>query len=145
MENAGADDIFTDELQKETDEVYGRGIFSASQTSGALRRPRRRTHHFPEHDPKCAETHYVKKAEFSLETKETPQGFSVSSETPTRDPSVDVEVMIKEILGENMVEIHGPNRDKSTKKKSNILANVDADPERSNQAVDTSDDEETDF
>ncbi|XP_073246500.1 uncharacterized protein [Porites lutea] len=145
VENAGADDIFTDELQKETDKVYGRGILSASQTSGALRRPRRRTHHFPEHDPKCAETHYVKKAESSLETKETPQAFSVSSETPTRDPSVDVEVMIKEILGENMVEIHGPNRDKSSKKKPNILANVDADPERSNQAVDTSDDEETDF
>lgn len=145
MENAGADDIFTDELQKETDEVYGRDIVSASQTSGALRRPRRRTHHFPEHDPKCAETHHVKKAESSLETKETPQPFSVSSETPTRDPSVDVEVMIKEILGENMVEIHDPNRDKSSKKKPNILANVDADPERSNQAVDTSDDEETEF
>lgn len=80
-----------------------------------------------------------------METKETPQAFSVSSETPTRDPSVDVEVMIKEILGENMVEIHDPNRDKSSNKKPNILANVDADPERSNQAVDTSDDEETEF
>ena len=53
--------------------------------------------------------------------------------------------MIKEILGENMVEIHGPNSDKSSNKKPNILANVDADPERSNQAVDTSDDEETEF
>lgn len=145
MENAGADDIFTDELQKETDEVYGRGILSASQTSGALRRPRMRTRHFSEQDPKCAETHQVKKAESSLETKETPQAFSVSSETPTRDPRVDVEVMIKEILGENMVEIHDPNRDKSSNKKPNILANVDADPERSNQAVDTSDDEETEF
>lgn len=145
MENAGADDIFTDELQKETDEVYGRDILSASQTSGALRRPRRRTHDFSEHDPKCAETHHVKKAESSLETKETPQAFSVSSETPTRDPSVDIEVMIKEILGENMVEIHDPNRDKSSRKKPNILANVDADPERSNQAVDTSNDEETEF
>lgn len=145
MENAGADDIFTDELQKETSEVYGRGILSASQTSGALKRPMRRTHHFPEHDPKCAETRYVKKAETSLETKEPPQAFSVSSETPTRDPNVDVEVMIKEIFGENVVEIHGPNRNKSSKKKPNILANVDADPERSNQAVDTSDDEETEF
>ena len=145
MENAGADDIFTDELQKETDEVYGRGILSASQTSGALRRPGKRRHHFSEHDPKCAETYHVKKAESSLETKETAQAFSVSSETPTRDPSVDVEVMIKEILGENMVETHDPNRDKSSNKKPNILANVDTDPERSNQAVDTSDDEETEF
>ena len=78
-----------------------------------------------------------------MKTKETPQAFSVSSETPTRDPSVDVEVMIKEILGENTVKIHGPNRVKSNKKKPNILVNVDADPERSNQAVDTS--EETEF
>ena len=85
MENAGADDIFTDELPKETDEVYGRDILNASQTSGALGRPRRRTHRFLEDDPKCAETHYVKKAGSSLETKETPQAFSVSSETPTRD------------------------------------------------------------
>ena len=145
MENAGTDDIFTDELLKESDEVYGRDIVSASQTSGTLRRPRRRTHHFPEHDPKCAETHYVKKAESSLETRETPQAFSVSSETPTRDPSVDVEVMIKEILGENMVEIHGPKRDKSSNKKPNILANVDADRGRCNQALNTSDDEETEF
>ena len=53
--------------------------------------------------------------------------------------------MIKEILGENTVEIHGPNRVQSNKKKPNILANVDTDPERSNQAVDTSDDEETAF
>ena len=80
-----------------------------------------------------------------METRETPQAFSVSSETPTRDPSVDVEVMIKEILGENMVEIHGPKRDKSSNKKPNILANVDADRGRCNQALNTSDDEETEF
>lgn len=145
MENAGADDIFTDEVLKETDEVYGRDILSASQTSGTLGRPRRRTHHFPEDDPKCAEAHYVKKAGSSLETNETPQAFSVWSETPTRDLSVDVEVMIKEILGENTVEIHGPNRVKSNKKKPNILANVDANPERSNQAVAMDTSEETEF
>ena len=54
--------------------------------------------------------------------------------------------MIKEILGENMVEIHGLNRNKSSEKKPNVFAHVDADLGRSNQAVKASNDsEETGF
>ena len=81
-----------------------------------------------------------------METERSLQAFSVSLETASRDPSVDVEVMIKEILGENMVEIHGLNRNKSSVPKPNIFAHVDADLRRSNQAVKASDDsEETGF
>ena len=81
-----------------------------------------------------------------METERSVQAFSVSLETASRDPSVDVEVMIKEILGENMVEIHGLNRKKSSEKKPNVFAHVDADLGRSNQAVKASNDsEETGF
>ena len=64
----------------------------------------------------------------------------------TRDLSVDVEVMIKEILGENMVEIHGLNRNKSSEKKLNVFAHVDADLGRCTQGVKArNDSEETGF
>ena len=45
-----------------------------------------------------------------------------------------------------MVEIHGLNRKKSSEKKPNVFAHVDADLGRSNQAVKASNDsEETGF
>ena len=68
--------------------------------------------YFPK-DPKCAETH-VKEIESSVGSA---QAFGILSEIPTRELGVDVEVMIKEILGENMVETHGLNRIKSLSKK----------------------------
>ena len=113
-----------------------------------LGRTRRRTHQFSKDDPKCAETH-VKDTKSSVKNEESPEAFSVSSETATRDPiipRVDVEVMIKEILGENMVEIHGRNRNKSSEEKPNVFAHVDADLGRFNQAVKAGNDsEETGF
>ena len=113
--------------------------------SGAVGRTRRRTHQFSKDDPKSTET-LVKDTETSVKSEESLQAFSVSLETASRHPSVDVEVMIKEILGENIVEIHGLNRNKTSVKKPNIFAHVDADLGRSNQAVKASDDsEETGF
>ena len=54
--------------------------------------------------------------------------------------------MIKEILGKNIIAIHGLDRNKSSEKKPNVFAHVDADLGRSNQAVKASNDsEETAF
>ena len=54
--------------------------------------------------------------------------------------------MIKEILEENMVEIHGLNRNKSSEKKPKVSAHVDADLGRSTQGVKArNDSEETGF
>ena len=54
--------------------------------------------------------------------------------------------MIKEILEENMVEIHGLNRNKSSEKKPKVSAHVDADLGRSTQGVKARNDrEETGF
>ena len=54
--------------------------------------------------------------------------------------------MIKEILGKDIIAIHGLNRNKRSEKKLNVFAHVDADLGRSNQSVKASNDsEETGF